>query len=201
MLLIPKPKKPLHTPELRTVGDLRERNKNTNKLSSPLPDQEGMLIRAAHHKYRSLLDLTAAYKQIRIIPEHVDRTALTTPDGNIVSLVIQMGDCNTPATYQALMNHLFSSHIGRIMDVYLDDILIYADTLEEHIQNVIVVLDILKHEKLYLAKQGGTLIKIRYLGSNFFSHQVLGDLPTYVIRHIAIYGNMTSSLLVLSALS
>jgi len=49
------------------------------------------------------------------------------------------------------------------------------------------------------ADQGGTLIKIRYLGSNFFSHQVLGDLPTYVIRHIAIYGNMTSSLLVLSA--
>ena len=40
--------------------------------------------------------------------------------------------------------------------------------------------------------QGGTLIKIIYLGSNFFSRQVLGDLPTYVIRHIAIYGNMTS---------
>ncbi len=55
------------------------------------------------------------------------------------------------------------------------------------------------HQSMYI--QGGTLIKIRYLGSNFFSHQVLGDLPTYVIRHIAIYGNMTSSLLVLSALS
>ena len=50
------------------------------------------------------------------------------------------------------MNHIFSSHIRRIMDVYLDDILIYADTLEEHIQNVIIVLDILKREKLYLAK-------------------------------------------------
>jgi len=112
MLLIPKPKKPLAAPELRTVGDLRERNKNTHKLASPLPDMEGMLRRAARHKYRSLLDLTAAYEQIRIIPEHVDRTALTTPDGNIVSLVIQMGDCNAPATYQALMNHLFSSHIG-----------------------------------------------------------------------------------------
>ena len=52
------------------------------------------------------------------------------------------------------------------------------------------------HQSMYI--QGGRLIN---LGSNFFSHQVLGDLPTYVIRHIAIYGNMTSSLLVLSALS
>jgi len=77
---------------------------------------------------------------------------VTTLDGNMVSLVIQMGDCNAPATYQALMNHLFSAHIGRIMDVYLDDILIYADTLEEHESNVITVLDILIREKLYLAK-------------------------------------------------
>ena len=47
--------------------------------------------------------------------------------------------------------------------------------------------------------QGGTPIKIKELGSNFFSCQVLGNLPTYIIRYIDIYGNMTSSPLVLSA--
>ena len=51
--------------------------------------------------------------------------------------------------------------------------------------------------RIYFLDQGGTPIKIRYLGSNFFSRWVLGDLSTYVIRHIDIYGNMTSSLLVL----
>ena len=59
MLLIPKPHKPKNAPELRTVFDLRERNKNTVKMTSPLPDIEGVLRRVAAKKYRSVLDLTA----------------------------------------------------------------------------------------------------------------------------------------------
>ncbi|KAJ2921646.1 hypothetical protein H1R20_g15446, partial [Candolleomyces eurysporus] len=106
MLLIPKPKR--KKPELRTVIDLRERNKNTVKLTSPLPDIEGILCRLAKKPYRSSLDMKAAYEQIRVVPEHVHRTTMTTPDGNMVSHVIQQGDCNAPATYQALMNHIFS---------------------------------------------------------------------------------------------
>ena len=150
MLLIPKP----HTnpPLLRTVVDLRERNKNTRKMTSPLPDMEGMLRRAASHPYRSMLDMKNAYEQIRVIPEHVPRTAVTTPDGNMVSHVLQQGDCNAPATHQALMNHLFSAYIGRIMDIYLDDIIIYSNSLEEHFEHVIIVLDILLREKLYLSR-------------------------------------------------
>lgn len=149
MLLIPKPKK--DKPELRTVFDLRARNANTVKMTSPLPDIEGILRRAAKKPFRSMLDLKAAYEQIRVKPEHVPRTAVTTPDGNIVSNVVQQGDCNAPATYQALMNHLFSNYIGVFMDVYLDDILIYSDTLEEHVEHVKIVLSILHREKLYLS--------------------------------------------------
>ena len=84
MLLIPKPGKPKDAQELRTVIDLRERNKNTYKLSSPLPDIDGVLRRVASKPFRSVLHLTAAYEQIRIIPEHVERTAVTTLDGNMV---------------------------------------------------------------------------------------------------------------------
>ena len=90
MLLIPKPgTKP---PELRTVVDLQERNKNTRKLTSPLPDMEGMLRCTASKPFRMALDLKNAYKQIRIVPEHVDRSAVTTPDSNMVSQVVQIGD-------------------------------------------------------------------------------------------------------------
>ena len=94
--------------------DLQERNKNTHRLTSPLPDMDGMLKRAASRPFCSALDLKSAYEQIRIMPEHVDRSMMTTLDGNMVSQVIQIGDCNVPATYQVLMNHLFSSYIGRI---------------------------------------------------------------------------------------
>jgi hypothetical protein len=159
MLLIPKPRKKKDQPlELRTVFDLRERNKNTYKRTSPLPDMEGMLRRAASRPFRTSLDLKSAYEQIRIVPEHVERSAVTTPDGNMVSLVAQQGDCNAPATYQALMNHIFSAYIGRFMDIYLDDIIIYSNTLVEHVEHVKLVVDILAREKLYLSEK-----KLRFI--------------------------------------
>ena len=78
------------------------------------------------------------------MPEHVEHLVVTTPDGNIISTVIQIGDCNMPATCQVLMNHLFCNYIGWWIDVYLDDIVVYSDTLEENIEHVRRVLDILK---------------------------------------------------------
>ena len=51
---------------------------------------------------------------------------------------------NVPATYQTLMNHLFLAYIGKCMDVYLDHIIIYLETLEQHIKDVKMVLDILE---------------------------------------------------------
>ena len=86
------------------------------------------------------------------MPEHIEHSAVMTPDGNMISTVIQIGNCNTPATYQALMNYLFGNYIGHWMDIYLDDIVIYSNTLEEHVEHVTIVLDILKQERLYLSK-------------------------------------------------
>ena len=77
---------------------------------------------------------------------------MTTPDGNMVSQVVQQGDCNAPATYPSLMNHLFSAYIGRFMDTFLDDISVYSDSLEDHVKQVKLVIDILAKEKLYLSK-------------------------------------------------
>ena len=58
-----------------------------------------------------------------------------------------------PATYQALMNQLFSPYIGQFMDVYLDDIIIYSNSINEHVEHVKTVIDILTREKLYLSKK------------------------------------------------
>ncbi|KNZ73135.1 hypothetical protein J132_01047, partial [Termitomyces sp. J132] len=63
-----------------------------------------------------------------IKPEHISCTTITTPDGNMVNHVIQQVDCNAPATYQALMNYLFTVYLGQFLDVYLDDIIIYIVT-------------------------------------------------------------------------
>jgi len=135
-----------------------------------MPDMEGILRRVARKPYRSTIDGQDAYEQIRVITEHIPRTAITTPDRNMVSLVVQQGDCNAPATYQALMNHIFGMYIGIFMDVYLDDIIIYSDTLEEHVEHVTIILNILKREKLYLSEK-----KLRFLCKEV---KILGRIVT-----------------------
>lgn len=162
MLLIPKAKS--NPPRLRVVVDLRARNANTRKMTSPLPDMEGILRRASRCKFHLLIDGQDACEQIRIKPEHVERTAVSTPDGNMVSLVLQQGNCNAPATYQSSMNYLFSDFIGVFMDVYLDDIIIYSNTLEEHVGHVKKIIDVLKRKTLYF-----TLAQTRCSSSSWSS--------------------------------
>jgi RNase H-like domain found in reverse transcriptase/Reverse transcriptase (RNA-dependent DNA polymerase) len=151
LLLIQKPRKTPDEPvRLRACFDKREQNANTRKLASPLPDQTEVLERVASRRFRSVIDGRDAYEQIRVAQEDVPKTLFNTPDGLMESLVLQQGDCNGPATYQTLMNFLFAGYIGVWMDVYLDDIMVYSDTISDHIKHLRTVFKILKREKLFL---------------------------------------------------
>ena len=152
MLMIPKMLSSNGLPTLRTVFDKREQNTNTRKLASPLPDMDEILREVSRHKYRSLIDGKDAYEQIRVIPEHVTRTIFNTPDGTMESLVMQQGDCNAGAMYQTLMNHIFAPHLGVFVYVYLDDIIIFSDTIEDHVKHIRIMFGILRREKLYLGQ-------------------------------------------------
>ena len=89
MLLLQKPRKTKEDLiQLRTVIDLREQNKNTKKLLSPLLDIKSVLRRVTFKKYKSLINGKDAYEQIRIIPEHVNRSIFNTLDRTIVSKVM-----------------------------------------------------------------------------------------------------------------
>jgi hypothetical protein len=153
MLLLPKPRKPGEPLKLRTVVDLRERNANTKKLSSPLPDIDAILRKVAAAKYRSSIDLTDAYEQIRVRPEHVPLTAMTTPNGTMVSEVMQQGDCNASATFQMIMMSIFGPYIGDFLEIYLDDGFIFSETLENHAKQVKLVIDLLRKHKFYVSER------------------------------------------------
>jgi hypothetical protein len=136
LLMIPKMSSSNGRPTLRMVFDKREQNTNTVKMASPLPDIKEILREVSRHRYRSLIDGKDAYEQIRVEPSDVPKTIFTTPDGTMISLVMQQGDCNAGATYQTLMNHIFGSYIGVFVYVYLDDIIIFSDTIEEHVKHL-----------------------------------------------------------------
>ena len=177
MMCVPKPHKKGESPKLRIVFDLRERNKNTKKLTSPLPDIDSILRHVASNPFVSVLDIHSAYEQMRVEPAHVSRNAATTPDGNICSLVVMQGDCNAPATQQTLMVRIFSPYIGKFLDVYMDDIVIYSKTLEEHIQHVQLVMDILLREKLYLSRNKLQILSptLSLLGHTIDEHGIRMD--------------------------
>lgn len=146
-------KKPTKDGELRlrTVCETCEQNKNSRRLTSLLPDIETILCNVESHPYRSLIDGKDTYKQIHVKPGDVDKILFNTSDGTMVSLVMQIGDCNASAMYQTLMNHIFSDYIGLFMDVYLDDTVIYSDTPEEHVAHVKKIIDRLHEHQFYLS--------------------------------------------------
>ena len=102
--------------------DLHEQNENTVKDVMPFPDQENIWHDVAQCLYRSKLDMSEVYEQIRIKTTGIPKTAFTTILGTFVSQVMQQGDCNAPSTFQRLMTAIFRDYIGKFVHVYLDDI-------------------------------------------------------------------------------
>ena len=84
-------------------------------------------------KYRSVIDLQNTFEQIHIDPCDVQNSAMATPDGPMLSEVLQQGDCNAPATFQMVMNDLFAPYLGHFVDIYLDDVMVYSENLEDHV--------------------------------------------------------------------
>ncbi len=134
---------------MRMCVDYRMLNKITVKNRYPLPRIDDLLDRLHGAQYFSKLDLASGYHQIRIKAEDVHKTAFRTRYGHYEYLVMPFGLCNAPATFQRLMNDLFRAELDDFVLVYLDDILIFSRTEEEHRQHVARVLEILQENQLY----------------------------------------------------
>ena len=126
---------------IRTVIDARQRNDNTLADFTPMPDQETIRSDLARGRFRSKIDLSDAYENMRVSPEHKSRTVFATIFGNLKSRVMQMGDKNGPATFQRLMNMAFAKEMGVFIHCYQDDIFVFSDTLEEHLEHLKIVFD------------------------------------------------------------
>ena len=150
---------------LRMCIDYRALNNITSRNRYPLPNIADLLDRFSGATVFSSLDLASGYHQIRISEEDVPKTAFTTPFGHYEFRVLSFGLTNAPATFQAVMNRLFG-HLHQFCVVYLDDILIFSKTPEEHEQHLSAVLQILEREGLYakLKKCEFNKAELLYLG-------------------------------------
>ena len=137
---------------LCTVFNLRQQNNNTWKDLTPFPEQDAIQHYVACAWFRSKLDMTEAYEQMHIKPKDMCKTMFSTIFGTFQSGVIQMGDCNTPSTFQRLMITTFWDYIGKFIHIYLDNIFIFSNSLEEHIEHIILALLQLREAHFFLSK-------------------------------------------------
>lgn len=150
----------------RLCVDYRALNKATVKNRYPMPRVDDLMDRLQGATVFSKIDLRSGYHQIRMAAEDVSKTAFRTPHGHYEYLVMPFGLCNAPATFQRLMNDIFRDLLDKCVVVYLDDILVYSRTEEEHHEHLRQVLNLLRQHKLYgkLSKCEFDRDAVEYLG-------------------------------------
>ncbi|GBG89206.1 hypothetical protein CBR_g48914 [Chara braunii] len=136
--------------KLRMCIDYRGLNRITRKNAYPLPRIDDLLDAAGGCKVFSKIDLKSGYHQIEVDPSDQHKTAFKTRDGLYEFIVMPFGLTNAPATFQCLMDKVLRHQLNRFVVVYLDDILIFSKTMEEHLKHLEKVLQVLKEAQLHL---------------------------------------------------
>ena len=151
---------------LRMCIDYRALNKNTIKNQVPLPRIDEVWDQIGGARYFSTLDLCSGYHQIRVRERDIGKTAFRTRYGLFEFLVTPFGLTGAPKCFQTLMNILFRPYLDKFVLVYLDDILIYSKTKEEHLTHLRIVFELLRKNKLYgkISKCSFMQTNIEYLG-------------------------------------
>lgn len=143
--------------------DYRRLNAQTIKDAYPIPRTTDDLDALSGSKWFTSLDLNMAYHQIPMRESDKEKTAFGTPRGGLYRYkVMPFGLCNAPATFQRVIEQALSGLQWHITVLYLDDIIMYSRTFDEHLRNLGLVFDRLNAANL----------KLKAKKCNFFRKEV-----------------------------
>ncbi|WVZ80632.1 LOW QUALITY PROTEIN: hypothetical protein U9M48_028091 [Paspalum notatum var. saurae] len=150
----------------RMCVDYRALNDVTIKNKYPLPRIDDLFDQLQGACVFSKIDLRSGYHQMKIRPSDIPKTAFITRFGLYEYTVLSFGLTNAPAYFMNLMNKVFMEYLDKFVVVFIDDILIYSKTEEEHEEHLRLVLQKLRDHKLYakLSKCEFWLDQVPFLG-------------------------------------
>ncbi|GJX83295.1 putative reverse transcriptase domain-containing protein [Tanacetum coccineum] len=146
--------------------DYRELNKLTIKNRYPLPRIDDLFDQTTGSRYFSKIDLQSGYHQLRVREEDIPKTAFRTRYGHFEFTVMPFGLTNAPAVFMDLMNRVCKPYLEKFVIVFIDDVLIYSKSKEEHEVHLKLILELLKKEKLFgkFSKCEFYLQEVHFLG-------------------------------------
>ncbi|GJW79269.1 putative reverse transcriptase domain-containing protein [Tanacetum coccineum] len=133
----------------RMCIDYRELNKLTVKNRYPLPRIDDLFDQLQGSSVYSKIDLRSGYHQLRVREEDIPKTTFRTRYGHYEFQVMPFGLTNAPAVFMDLMNRVCRPYLDKFVIVFIDDILIYSKSKEEHEKHLKLILELLKKEELY----------------------------------------------------
>eukprot|EP00118_Oscarella_pearsei_P018893 m.196972 g.196972 ORF g.196972 m.196972 type:complete len:1094 (+) comp39535_c1_seq2:160-3441(+) len=150
----------------RFCVDFRRLNDMTVKDRYPLPRIDDILYTLNGQRFFTSLDMQSGYWQIPLAANSRKKTAFTTPDGLFEFTVLPFGVCNGPATFQRAMDSVLSDQKWRSCLVYLDDILLFSATFDEHLKRLSILFRRLRDFNLKLkpCKCQFAKASVKYLG-------------------------------------
>ena len=150
----------------RYVIDYRNINKITVKDKFPLPRIDTVLNSLNGARIFTTLDLKSGYYQVPIRPADRVKTAFSTGSKTYCYRMLAMGLCNAAATFQRLMQTVLEPVLGRCALVFLDDIIVYSESFEDHVTHLNEVLEALENHGLKVSPKKCSYAKTRlkYLG-------------------------------------
>ena len=162
---------------LRFCVDFRQLNATTVKDAHPLPRIDDLLNALHGARWFSTLDLKSGYWQVPINESDNAKTAFRTSSGQLYEFnQVPFSLCNAPATFSCLMDRILAGlHWGMCL-FYLDDIIVFSSTCEEHLARLRQVFERLRHAKLKLGADKCTFAaKVSYLGHRVTEEGLLPD--------------------------
>ena len=130
--------------------DYKKLNAGTRKYHFPLPFVDQMLERVAGHEFYCFLDRYSGYNQIEIALEDQEKTTFTCPFGTFAFSKMPFELCNAPGTFQLCMMEIFSDMIEIILEIFIDDFLVFGDSNEGCLENLHKVLERCQEKNLVL---------------------------------------------------